>query len=351
MITLTLDEILEAVSGTVAKPATGALAVSSIREPQEATDSSVSFFISAAFLDQVSNCKAAVFVVQEDLLPKVEPLLPATVKAVVKAKDAYLGLARLTAKYAKKDSFADWNAAHFSKNTNIHPAAEVHASAFVSQQATVCEGAKIGANSVVMAGAVVGPQVIIGENTKIFPGVVLYPRVKIGNHVRLHSNAVIGADGFGYAKGPRGSEKIWHLGTVVVGNYVEIGANTCIDRGTLRDSVVEDFAKVDNLVQVGHNGHLKAHSILCAQVGLAGNATVGMGAILAGQAGVADKLVIGDGAIIGPKAGVSKDVPAGTTLLGTLISKPRKEWWKLNAYFDRLPEFYDRLKKLEEKLK
>jgi UDP-3-O-[3-hydroxymyristoyl] glucosamine N-acyltransferase len=170
----------------------------------------------------------------------------------------------------------------------------------------------------------------------------------VGNRVRIHANAVLGSDGFGYARGPRGAVKIWHFGNVVVGDDVEIGAGATIDRGTLKDTIIDEGAKLDNLVHIGHNGYVKSHAILCAQVGLSGNVTVGSGAILAGKVGVADKIEIGDGAIIGPASGVSKDVKPGEILMGKHRAKPRREWWKLVRLFERLPELFERVKNLEQ---
>ena len=145
---------------------------------------------------------------------------------------------------------------------------------------------------------------------------------------------MIGADGFGYARGPQGSVKIWHLGRVVIEDDVEIGAGTMIDRGTLKDTIIERGAKIDNLCQIGHNGHVKAHAILCAQVGMAGNVTVGRGAILAGKVGVADKIEIGDGALVGPMTGISKRCvkPKASRLWASILPAGRDaKWWRLMA--------------------
>jgi UDP-3-O-[3-hydroxymyristoyl] glucosamine N-acyltransferase len=178
---------------------------------------------------------------------------------------------------------------------------------------------------------------------------VLYPRSEVGSRVRLHANVVLGSDGFGYARGPKGLVKIWHLGRVIVHDDVEIGPGTTIDRGTLKDTIIEKGVKIDNQVQIGHNGHVHPHAVLCAQVGLAGNVTVESGAILAGKVGVADKIKIGVGPVVGALSGVSKDVGAGEEVMSAFPSRPRREWWRLVAHFERLPEMSARLKKLETK--
>ena len=322
-------QIVDAVSGTVVRGDPGRIAIESIVEPREGKAGNCCFLISAAFVKDMSQCRASVLVVQESLWQSVEAAVPSEIELVLTVADAYLGLARLTKIFAQHDPLLDWDHQFAfeglvqdpKSKAWIHPTAQIDPTARLSPGAIVCAQAVIGPRSQLGPNVTIGPAVSMGSDCILFPGVVLYPRTKLGDRVRLHSHVVLGSDGFGYAPGPRGSEKIWHLGRVVIGNDVEIGSGTCIDRGTLKDSIVEDGVKIDNCVQVGHNGHIKAHAILCAQVGLAGNVTVGRGAILAGQAGIADKIIIGDGAIIGPKAGISKDVGAGETMLGALISR------------------------------
>lgn len=318
-------------------------------EPLEVSAEGVAFIISESFVRDAAATKASILVVQAALLERVQQTLSADVKVVVSAPDAYLGLAELSRVIAESDALFDWRPGKDDSGKSVSGLAEVDSSAVIGRGAVVCDGAKIGARTVILPNAVVGPGVSIGSDCVIFPGVVLYPRTNIGNRVRIHANAVLGSDGFGYARGPQGSVKIWHLGKVVVGDDVEIGAGTMIDKGTMKDTIIEKGAKLDNLVQIGHNGHVKAHAILCAQVGMAGNVTIGRGAILAGKVGVADKLEIGDGALIGPMSGLSKDVKAGEQVMGSHPAKPRREWWKLIVLVEKLPDIYDRLKKLEAK--
>ncbi len=364
-----LSKVLEVSAGriesTPGKPAQDTFSsITGLKEPKDAGPQDLAFLISAQFVTDAAHSCAGALIVQENLLAPFKAAMEnvSTDTGIRKAwpylivcADAYLALARISAEWIKEDPYADWhpalNETSFRKRSDgafVHESAVVHESAKLSPGVVICEGAKIGANVVCLPHVTIGPACEIGEGSHIFPGAVLYPRTSLGKNVRLHSNVVLGSDGFGYARGPRGSEKIWHLGRVIVAQDVEIGPGTCVDRGTLKDTIIERGAKIDNLVQIGHNGHIKSHAILCAQTGLAGNVTVGVGAILAGQAGIADKVEIGDQAIIGPKAGVSKDVSAKETLLGTLVSRPRKQWWKLNALFDRLPELFERVKALEK---
>ncbi|MBI3544351.1 MAG: UDP-3-O-(3-hydroxymyristoyl)glucosamine N-acyltransferase, partial [Deltaproteobacteria bacterium] len=290
---LPLDRVVDAVTGTVALSKLGSgekLEVTQLGEPLETGAGGVAFVISEAFVRDAAQTQASLLVVSATLVDRVLAQLPGAVRVVVSSPDAYVGLAKLSKVIADADPLGDWRAPTSGR-------AEIDATAVVAPGAVVCEGARVGARTVVLANAVIGPGATIGTDCVIFPGAVLYPKTQLGNRVRIHANSVLGSDGFGYARGPQGSVKIWHLGRVVVEDDVEIGAGAMVDRGTLKDTLIERGAKIDNLCQIGHNGHVKAHAILCAQVGMAGNVTVGKGAILAGKVGVADKLDIGDGAL------------------------------------------------------
>lgn len=339
-----LEKLCEVVGGElVVRSSSSGSVLQSLAEPQDADSTSVTFFISEAFASSWANCRAAAAVVSKSLWPKLSGTRPQV--NVIVTDDAYLGLARLSKYIVDQNPDFDWSVPSQPDRTN----AQVDPTARIAPSALLGSGVKVGARTVIHSGVTLGHGVIIGDDTLILPNVVVYPYCEVGSRVRVHSGVVIGADGFGYARGPKGSEKIYHLGKVRIGNDVEIGANSTVDRGTIRDTIVENGAKIDNLVQIGHNGHIKAHAILCAQVGLAGNVTIGQAAILAGKAGIADKLVVGDGAIIGPMTGLSKDVEPGAVMMGHHVGKERRQWWRLLAYFDRLPELFERVKKLEKK--
>lgn len=346
---LSASRIVEAIGGNILRGSTDGIEVTQIGEPLEAGAGGVAFIISESFVRDSAQSRAEVLVVQAAFAERVLAQLSEHVKLVVACKDSYLGLAQVSKIAADADPFHEWRLADSSSEERVHRTAKVDPTAKLGPGVVVGEGAVVGPRTQLVANVVVGPHATVGSDCVLFPGVVVYPRTQVGSRVRLHANVVLGSDGFGYARGPQGSVKIWHLGRVVVGDDVEIGAGSMVDRGTLKDTVIERGAKLDNLVQVGHNVLVKSHAILCAQVGMAGNSVVGMGAILAGKAGVADKVEIGDGAIVGPMSGLSKDVKAGEVVMGQQPAKPRREWWKLIALFERLPELYDRVKKLEQK--
>ena len=207
---------------------------------------------------------------------------------------------------------------------SVHPRARVHPSA------------------VLHPGVVVGPAVEIGADTVLFPNVVVYANTRIGARVRIHAGAVIGADGFRYHPTAAGLRKVPHVGGVRIDDDAEIGANTCIDRGMLGDTTIGRGAKLDNLVQVGHNCQIGAHSVLVSQVGLSGSIRVGAGAILAGQVGVKDHVRIGAGARIGARSAVHGDVPDGETWLGE-PARPVREAMRIYAGLRYLPELVKKL--------
>ncbi len=238
----------------------------------------------------------------------------------------------------------------------------VHPSAIVSPQARLGTGVTIGPLAVVEAeaelgeGVVVGAQCYVGYGVQVGAGSRLYPQVSLREHVRigcrcvLHNGVVVGSDGFGYDVDKQGVRtKQPQIGTVVIGDDVEIGANSTIDRARFGKTRIGNGVKIDNLVQIAHNVVIGDHAVLVAQVGVAGSTRVGPHAILAGQVGVAGHLTIGAGAVIGAQAGVTKDVPPRAFMWGT-PAIPHKESAKLLAMVSRLPELRARVEALEKKL-
>jgi UDP-3-O-[3-hydroxymyristoyl] glucosamine N-acyltransferase len=241
----------------------------------------------------------------------------------------------------------------------------IHPTAVIAPTATIGPGAHIGAY------AVVGDHVVLGAHATLLPHVVLYPNAQIGghffahahaivregcrlgDHVILQNGAIIGADGFGFARhtlpppGATTSAPAWHkilqTGPAVLEDHVEVQANACVDRASVGETRIHAGAKIDNLVQVGHGSSVGADSLLCAQVGLAGSTHVGRNVILAGQVGVAGHCTIGDGAIATAQSGIPSDVAPGATVSGTPAFENRK-WLRSAAIFQRLPELIRDLK-------
>jgi UDP-3-O-[3-hydroxymyristoyl] glucosamine N-acyltransferase len=202
------------------------------------------------------------------------------------------------------------------------------------------DGVRIGEGTRLYPGCFVGKGSVIGSRCVLFPRVTLYERTQLGERVRLHAGVVLGADGFGYA--PRredgkvvGHEKIYHVGRVVVGNDVEIGANTCVDRGTIGDTIICDMAKVDDQVMIGHNCRLDVGAVVCGNAGLAGRAKIGKFVYIGGMAGIGNDVEIGDGAMVGALSVVPADVAPGVAVLG-VPARPAREHNRIQVLLNRM---------------
>jgi UDP-3-O-[3-hydroxymyristoyl] glucosamine N-acyltransferase len=270
----------------------------------------------------------------------VEPSFPDIPAATLRIENPYLAFARAIELFYQPPVYAP----------GIHPSA------------VIAPTARIGANPHIGAYAVIGDHVTVGDNAVILPHVVLYPHVRagdnlfahahavvreycqLGDNVVLQNGAVIGADGFGFAKQADGSwYKILQSGPAILEDAVEVQANACIDRASIGETRVRSGAKVDNLVQVGHGSTVGENTLLCAQVGLAGSTHVGKGVILAGQVGVAGHCTVGDGVIATAQSGIPNDVEAGKVVSG-YPAIDNRQWLRSVALVNRLPELIRGLK-------
>jgi UDP-3-O-[3-hydroxymyristoyl] glucosamine N-acyltransferase len=230
----------------------------------------------------------------------------------------------------------------------VAPLARMGANVGVGPYAVIGEDAHIGDGTQIGAHCVIGAGSWIGENCRIHPRVTLYAGVRVGHRVEIHAGAVLGADGFGYAFD---GEKYWKFpqaGLVEIADDVEIGANATIDRGSLDDTRIAEGAKLDNLVHVGHNVQIGAHTVIAAQTGISGSSKLGHHVVVGGQVGIADHCTLEDGAIAGAQAGIptGKIIRKGQTVWGT-PARPLDQFKEAYFWFARLPELAERLKKLE----
>jgi UDP-3-O-[3-hydroxymyristoyl] glucosamine N-acyltransferase len=216
--------------------------------------------------------------------------------------------------------------------------------AVIGEDVYLGDGTQVGAHSVIGAGC------WIGENCRIHPRVTLYAGVRIGSFVEIHSGAVVGADGFGYAFDGEGYWKFPQAGIVEIRDHVEIGANATIDRGSLDDTRIAEGVKIDNLVHVGHNVQIGAHTVIAAQTGISGSSRLGHHVVCGGQVGIADRCTLEDRSIAGAQAGIptGKTIRSGQTVWGT-PARPLDKFKEAYVWFARLPELAERIKKLEEK--
>ena len=227
----------------------------------------------------------------------------------------------------------------------VDPTAEVDPSATIGPMCVVGAGVRIGARTLLASNVAVGDDTIIGSDCKLLAGARVLHDCTLGNRVIIHPNTVIGADGFGYVPTQRGLAKLPHVGTVVIEDDVEIGANSCVDRAKFGETRIGQGTKIDNLVQIAHNCIVGKHCVLCGQAGLAGGAILGDGVLLGGKVGVADGVKIGSGAKVAAHSGVAHDLAGGESYMGA-PAWPAAEWRRIFAAIRVLPRYMSGIRKL-----
>jgi len=277
-----------------------------------ANEKEISFFHNAKYLKELPLTKAGAVILDKEFVKA----LPSNTTALI-SDEPYLKMALLTKHFVKP----------LEREGEIH----IDESANIASDVIMDGNTKIGANTTIMRGVVIGGDVTIGENVIIYPNVVIYNDTKIGDNVTIHAGSVIGSDGFGYAHTKTGEHvKIYHLGNVVIEDDVEIGANTTIDRGVFGSTIIKKGAKIDNLVQIGHNCEVGEYSILVSQSGLAGSSKLGRNVVMGGQAATAGHLKIAPFTQIAARGGVTKSIKE-SGIYGGFPLMPQKTWLKLQA--------------------
>jgi UDP-3-O-[3-hydroxymyristoyl] glucosamine N-acyltransferase len=306
---------------------------------REAVPGDVSFVASPKYQPAVKTTRASVLIVATDMDVAFEGALI----RVDNPSEAFIRLAAQVAPPAVSYKAG----AH--PTAIIAPTAKLGKDVSVQPHAVIEDGVIIGDRTVIGAGSYIGHGSHLGADCLLYARVSLRERTIIGDRVILHCGVVLGADGFGFESTGGKHRKIPQVGHVEIGDDVEIGANTTIDRGRFGRTRVGQGTKIDNLVQIGHNCAIGDHCLICALVGIAGSTIIGNQVIIAGQVGVAGHLTIGDKSTVMAQAGVTKDVPAGTMMLGA-PAMPHKEFKRVNAAIQRLPETLAKIHELEQQL-
>lgn len=239
---------------------------------------------------------------------------------------------------------------------SIHPTAvigenaDIALTAFVGPNVSVGKRSSVGVNSDIRAGVSIGENVTIGSDCVLHPNVVIYDNVTIGDRVILHAGVVIGADGFGYVRGDLGYHKFPQIGTVIIEDDVELGANSTIDRGALGRTRIGKGTKLDNMVHVGHNCDIGERVIIAAQTGISGSVTMEDDCVIGGQVGFGDHILVQSGAVIGSKAGVLPGKIVRPGVWWGIPIQPLDRYKRLNAHISRLPHIREELKQLKDRL-
>lgn len=290
---------------------------------EEGQEGAISFLSNPKYTPYIYETKSSVVLVNEDL-----ELTQSVSCTLIRVKNAYESVAKLLQLYASM----------MPQKTGIDPLA------FVSKSA------KIGENVYIAPFAYIGDNVTIGDGTRIFPHVTIYDGCKIGKNVTIHAGSVIGADGFGFAPNQEGYDKIPQIGIVVIEDNVEIGANTCVDRSTMGQTIIHKGVKLDNLIQVAHNCEIGENTVMSAQVGMAGSTKIGAWCMVGGQAGFSGHIKIADKTFVGAQAGVISNTKGnGEQLIGAPAIDP-KIFFKAQAVMKRLPDMYKELGALRKEI-
>ena len=307
---------------------------------EEGIPGAISFLSNPKYTPYIYETEASIVLVNKEFTPELE------VKAtLIKVDNAYESLAKLLNLYEMSKP----------KRTGIDPRAYVAETAkigkdvYIAPFACIGDHAEVGDNTVIHPHATVGGGAKIGSNCILYANATVYHDCRVGNNCILHAGCVIGADGFGFAPPPQGYEKIPQIGIVILEDNVEVGANTFIDRATMGATVIHSGVKLDNLIQIAHNDEIGSHTVMAAQVGIAGSTKVGEWCMFGGQVGIAGHLKIGNQVNLGAQSGVPGNIKSGSQLIGTPPME-LKQYFKASIAQKSLPEMQIELRNLRKEI-
>ena len=307
---------------------------------EEGIPGAISFLSNPKYTPYIYESKASIILVNKDFVPEHD--IKAT---LIKVDNAYESLAKLLTLYEQSKP----KLTGIDSLAYIAPTAKVGQNVYIGPFAYIGDYAEIGDNTAIHPHATVSAGAKVGSDCILYPNVTVYHDCWVGNRCILHAGCVIGADGFGFAPTPEGYEKIPQIGITILEDDVEIGANTCVDRATMGATIVHRGVKLDNLVQIAHNDEIGSHTVMAAQVGIAGSTKVGEWCMFGGQVGIAGHIHIGNKVDLGAQSGVPGSLKDGSRLIGTPPME-LKPYFKAQAVFRKLPDMYFELNALRKEL-
>jgi UDP-3-O-[3-hydroxymyristoyl] glucosamine N-acyltransferase len=332
---MTLTEVAELLAGEICN-GDHSLLIEGVQTLAHANASQASFLSNMKYKSELANTRAGLVLLSKDMvLPEGASF------AVIRLANPYMGFAILQRFF--HPSPVSTGQQHAS--AVIDPTANIGTHVQIDPNVSIAACVTIGSGSMIGAGSVLAKGVSVGEGCIIHPRVTLEENTQLGNHVVVQSGAVIGSDGFGFAWTGQSFLKIPQVGRVVIEDDVEVGANTCIDRGAIDDTIIRKGAKIDNLVQIAHNVDIGECSAIAGQSGFAGSTVIGKGCQFGAQSGVAGHLKLTAGTVVGAKAGVIGDIKEPGMVSG-FPAVPHRHWLKASALFDRLPAIWNKIKRL-----
>ena len=332
---ITLGELATRINGKIAGNPNKK--ISGVAPIENANESEISFLFDARYQKFLSKSQAGAFLLSEQFEDATEPAI-----VVSNPEEAYVELLSI---------FSEDNAI----SAGVHPSAivgencEIAKSVAIAGNVVICDNVAIGKNTIIEPNVTIGKNISIENDCRISSSVVIYERVTIGNRVRIHAGTVIGSDGFGFRNINGEIRKVQHLGDVQIGDDVEIGANTTIDRGTVGSTIIGDGCKLDNLIQIAHNVQLGKNCMLAAQVGIAGSTKLGNSVIMGGKSGIAGHLDIGNKVMIATKAGVTHSISDNQFVSGFPAREHTKSK-RIDAIISRLPKMITDLREMRKRI-
>jgi len=333
----TLKEIAAIVDGEIV--GNGDIVVTGVCGIKEAKEGDITFVANSRYLSLMNETRASAIITSKDVKKAPKP--------IIRTEDPSIAFAKMVSLMAPNE---------VKKPKGIHPTAvigekvKIGRNVAIQAYAVIEDNVEIKDNTILCAGVFVGHHTKIGKDCMVYPYVIIRERVSIGNRVIIHSGTVIGSDGFGFSTVKGVHHRIPQIGSVIIEDDVEIGANVTIDRARFDKTLIKKGTKIDNLVQIAHNVVIGEHSIIVAQSGISGSTTVGNNVTLAGQAGIIGHVSIGDNVIIAARAGVTKSIPSNACVSG-FPAKPHSIAKRINACVQNLPDLHKRIKALEEEIK
>jgi len=308
---------------------------------ESAKEGSITFFSNPRYEKYLYTSQASAIIIDKNY--HLTQPVPAT---ILRVENVYLALSTLFEFFDKSVS----QQPGISDLAYLEDDVELGEDSYVGPFTMIGKGARIGKNAQIGSQVYIGPGVFIGDHVRIFPGVKIYYNCQIGHHVVLHSNSVIGSDGFGFAPDSEGRySKIPQIGIVSIGDHVEVGANTVIDRASMGKTIIHDGVKLDNLIQVAHNVVIEKNTVVAAQAGISGSASIGEHSQIGGQVGVAGHLEIGAHSKVGGQAGVIASLEPGKDYFGTPAME-LKDFMRSYAVFRQLPELNKEIHRLKKQI-
>lgn len=314
--------------------------VNTFAKIEEGKQGAISFLSNPKYTHFIYDTQSSIVLIDKNL--ELEKPSPAT---LIRVDNAYECVARLLQLYeSMKPKKTGIDSLSF-----ISPKAKIGQNVYIGAFAYIGDNVEIGDGCQIYPHAVICDGVKIGNDCLVYPNVTVYHGCHIGNRVTLHAGSVVGSDGFGFAPAADGYDKIPQIGIVTIEDDVEIGANTCIDRSTMGSTFVRKGVKLDNLVQIAHNTDIGENTVMSAQVGIAGSTKVGQWCMFGGQVGVAGHITIGNKVFLGAQSGVPSSLGDNQTLIGTPPME-KLPYFKSQAIFQRLPDIYKQLTKLQKEV-